>query len=82
MKNIEKAYEQQNDTAEDPIIKKFNKELPAGYEAKRESKNDRASVVMRKSTKEKLTDLATTRHTSRNDLINEILEEYLKTHDK
>lgn len=82
MGKFEKEYEQQNGTAEDPIIKEFNKKMPAGYETKRESKNERASVVMRKSTKDRLTDLAATRGTSRNDLINEILEEYLKTHDK
>ena len=56
-------------------------EVPEGYTLKRESKNKRTSIVMRQSVFEKIEDLAATRGQSRNDLFNEIIEEYLKTHD-
>lgn len=48
------------------------------YTLKRESKTKRTSLVMRPSTFEKLEDLAASQSKSRNDLLNEIIEEYLK----
>ena len=69
--------EQKNDTPEGEIVER-NGEL---YTLRRESKNKRTSIVMRQSVFEKVEDLAATRGQSRNDLFNEIIEEYLKTHD-
>lgn len=53
-------------------------QVPAGYTLKRESKTKRTSLVMRPSAFEKLEDLAAVQGKSRNDLLNEIIEDYLK----
>ena len=48
------------------------------YTLHRERKTKRTSLVMRQSTFDKLEDRAATLGTSRNDLLNEIIEDYLK----
>ena len=77
-KSFEKAFEameQKKDNAPAAAV-------PDGYVLKRESKTRRTSLVLRPSTFEKLEDLAADQGKSRNDLINEIIEQYINDNTK
>lgn len=75
MTNFKKAFDElERGTSETPNAA----EVPEGYVLKRESKTKRTSLVMRPSTFEKLEDLAAKQGKSRNDLLNDIIEDYLK----
>lgn len=52
-------------------------ELPKGYEIKRESKTTRTSLVMRPTYFALLEDVAARKGISRNELLNNIIEDYL-----
>ena len=52
-------------------------ELPKGYKIKRESKTARTSIVMRPTYLLLLNDVAARKGMSRNDLLNNIIEDYI-----
>lgn len=61
--------------AESPTKKIFEEDCP-------ETKSARANLLLRPTTKESMKKLAEMQHTSFNDLISHILEEYVENHQK
>lgn len=55
---------------------------PRGYRLVREAKSVQTSIVMRASTREALDDIRAELGKSRNELINDILEEYIERYFK
>ncbi len=56
--------------------------IPKGYRLEKEHKSARMQLLVRPATKEAIKDLADEQGLSMNDLINEILEEYLERKGK
>lgn len=62
-----------------PINKRASADLiPKGYILKPEAKSERLNLLIKPSTKEGIKEAAEVKRTSVNNLINEILEDYLK----
>lgn len=60
------------------FMEKYGNVLPAGYKLAKETKSERIQLMVRPSTKKVLKELAFDRRLSLNDLINQILEEYIE----
>ena len=72
---FEKAYQEMKPDAIAPETK-----LERGYKIVKESKNTPISAVIRPSTKEALDNISRDQGKKRNELINDILEAYIKNY--
>ena len=73
---FEKAYQNIEDASRKQTIEKDG----VLYILKRESKTKNTSIALRESTKNALDEISAEKGTSRNSLINDILEAYIKNY--
>ena len=67
---------------EDKPVAPSTPKIPAGYKLVPETKSERTQLLFRPTTKDTLREIAAARGISLNDLVNQILEEYIERQGK